>query len=55
MTSKGIVDDSITKLPKNHRMQKEYKRYFLAVNNANPSIPIIIRMAIGVVTGENKE
>jgi hypothetical protein len=54
MISKGMVEDSITRLPKNHKMQKECRRYFLAVKTASPNNPIIRRMATKVSTGENR-
>ncbi len=51
MISNPIIEDSMTRLPKNQRMQKEKSRFFLPIKTANTINAMINRMEIIVVTG----
>ena len=45
------MEDSITRLPKNHNMQNDKRRCFLAVTTANPISAAMVIMEKMVVMG----
>ena len=51
MIANGIIEDSITRFPKNQMMQNEIKRLFLARQQANAINPPIAPKESKVVIG----